>query len=52
LTRLTIAKLLLAGSGIIVFGYGIHEDDATFRWIGIALIAAGAALRFAGRHGE
>jgi hypothetical protein len=42
-----MAKLLLAAAGILVFGYGVHEDDSLVRWIGIGLIAAAAILRFA-----
>ncbi len=49
MTPLTMTKLVFAATGIVVFGYGIHEDDAMLRWIGIGLIAAAAVLRFARR---
>lgn len=46
LTHLTALKLVLAGVGVGVFGWGIRSDQSSVRWIGTALIAAAAALRF------
>ncbi len=46
MTPLTVAKLALALSGLLVFGYGVRADLTTIRWIGVALVAVAALLRF------
>jgi hypothetical protein len=42
-----IAKLALAGAGIIVWGLGARGDNALLRWTGIGLLALAFLLRFA-----
>ena len=49
MTRLTTAKLILAASGLVIWGYGINTGQAPLKWIGIALLASAVILRFAGR---
>jgi hypothetical protein len=45
---LTQLKLGLALAGLILFGYGVRADSNGLRWVGIAFLAAAAALRFVG----
>jgi len=46
-TRLrTRIQLALASIGLVVWGYGVRADDSRLRWVGIALFAVAAALRF------
>ena len=42
----SIAKLALAASGIIVFGIGIRLENAMLRWTGIGFVAAAWLMRF------
>ena len=42
-----IAKLALAGAGIVVWGLGARADNAMLRWTGIGLLAVAFLLRFA-----
>ncbi len=49
MTPLTIAKIGLAIAGVAVWAYGVRANDATLRWIGIALLGAAVALRLASR---
>lgn len=44
---LTIAKLVLTGSGIVVFSVGVRLTNSAVRWTGIGLVAAAWLLRFA-----
>jgi hypothetical protein len=44
--RHTAIKLAFAVAGLLVWGYGQRVDDATIRWVGIALLAAAVLLRF------
>ena len=48
MTPLTAAKIALAVAGLFTFGYGIRVDSANVRWVGIALVAVAAVLRFFG----
>lgn len=41
-----IAKLALAGAGIVVWGIGARADNATMRWTGIGLLVLAFLLRF------
>jgi hypothetical protein len=41
-----IAKLALAGAGILVWGLGARFDNAMLRWTGIGLLALAVLLRF------
>jgi hypothetical protein len=43
---LTAVKLALAAVGAVVFGYGVRIDSAPTRWVGVALVAVAALLRF------
>ena len=45
MNRLTIAKLVLAFAGIIVFGYGVSQDDSRARMAGIAIVGVAMVLR-------
>jgi hypothetical protein len=47
LKPLLIAKLALAGAGIVVWGLGARADNALMRWTGIGLLALAFLLRFA-----
>jgi hypothetical protein len=42
-----IAKLALAGAGIVVWGLGTRAEIALLRWTGIGLLALAFLLRFA-----
>jgi hypothetical protein len=42
-----VARLALAGAGIVVWGLGARADNATLRWTGIGLLALSLILRFA-----
>jgi hypothetical protein len=42
----TIAKLALAGVGVLLFLYGIRSDNDVYRWVAIGLVGAAFALRF------
>jgi hypothetical protein len=42
-----IARIALAGAGIIVWGVGARLDNAQVRWTGIGLLALSLLLRFA-----
>ena len=44
---LTLAKLVLAAAGIIIFGIGIRVDNQEVRWGGIGLVVAAWLMRFA-----
>ena len=43
---ITIAKYLVAGSGLLIFGLGIRFDSVSVRWTGIGVVAAAWMLRF------
>jgi hypothetical protein len=49
---LTHLKLGLATAGFITFGYGARIDNATVRWVGIALFIAAFLVRFLGPRPE
>lgn len=49
MTSLTTAKIALAVAGLFAFGYGVRVDSQSIRWVGIALVAAAAILRFVRR---
>jgi hypothetical protein len=44
---MAVAKLTLAGAGIVVWGMGVRLGNPMLRWTGIGLIAAAFLLRFA-----
>lgn len=43
---ITIAKYLVAGSGLFIFGLGMRFDSVSVRWTGIGVVAAAWMLRF------
>ena len=43
---MTAAKLILAASGLITWGYGIRSGVSVLKWLGIAMLASAALLRF------
>ena len=47
MTPLTAVKLALAATGVVLFGYGVRVDSTPVRWVGVALVAVAALLRFA-----
>lgn len=49
MTQVTSAKLILAASGLIIWGYGINTGQEVLKWVGIALLTAAVVLRFVGR---
>ena len=50
MTPITIAKLVLAVAGIVVFVYGWQAGLQQVRWVGIGLVFAAVLLRFLGRR--
>jgi hypothetical protein len=52
MSALTQLKLGLVVIGLILFGYGLRVDHERLRWIGIAFLAAAAALRFVRPRGS
>jgi hypothetical protein len=45
-TARTVAKIAVAGMGIIVFMAGARIDSSLARWIGIGLLGLAFAMRF------
>ena len=43
---ITVAKYVVAGSGLFIFGIGIRYDSVSIRWAGIGVVAAAWLLRF------
>ena len=43
---ITVAKYIVAGSGLFIFGIGIRYDSVAIRWSGIGVVAAAWMLRF------
>ena len=50
MTPVSGLKLMLAASGLIIWGYGIRSDQPIVQWVGIAMLAAAVVLRFTGRR--
>lgn len=46
MNQATTAKLALAASGLIVWGLGVRNGDATLTWLGIAMLVVAVILRF------
>ena len=46
MTNLSWIKVAIAVVGIAIWSFGYRQDDSTLRWIGIAVLAAAALLRF------
>jgi hypothetical protein len=49
MTALTKAKLIVAASGMVIWGYGINRGPELLKWTGIALLIVAVLLRFVGR---
>jgi len=43
---LTVAKYVVAGSGLFILGIGIRYQRVAIRWSGIGVVAAAWLLRF------
>ena len=52
MSRLTTLKLVLLGTGLAVFVYGVYAEDRNVRWFGIAFLAGAFLLRLASRRQE
>jgi len=46
MTPLTAAKLILAASGLIVWGFGIRAGQAVLQYVGVGLLVTAVLLRF------
>ncbi len=46
MTLLTHAKLGLAASGLMIWGYGVKSGEPLPTWLGIGMLALAATLRF------
>jgi hypothetical protein len=46
MTRLLVARAVLAIAGVIVWGYGYRVDDADIRLAAIGILAVSLLLRF------
>jgi len=49
-TALTSWQAVLGVGGIAIVGYGVRADLPGVRWLGIAVLAAAALLRFVKRR--
>ena len=50
MNRLLLARLILAGMALVVWGYGVRADEPRTRVVGIALFVIALLLRFAVRR--
>ena len=50
MTRLLIARLVLTGIGIVVWGYGNATSQPSFMYAGMGILAVALLLRFAPRR--
>ena len=46
MTQIATAKLILAASGLVVWGYGIRTNEPSVQYVGIATLVAAVLLRF------
>ena len=46
MSTLSWVKIAVAVLGITIWAFGYRYDDSTLRWIGIAVLAAAALMRF------
>ena len=44
--RVATAKVVLALTGVLVFGLGLRLQMNTLRWVGIAIVALAWMMRF------
>ena len=58
MTQIMSTKLILAASGLVIWGYGIRTDEPIVQYVGIGVMALAVLLRFfkrppfAGREGS
>jgi hypothetical protein len=45
-TALQTWRVTIALAGLVVFGYGIRNDNWTVRWVGIGCLVVALVLRF------
>ena len=48
MSNLTRAKVVVAGAGVAIWGFGIRMGDERLKWAGVALLGAAFLLRFVG----
>ena len=46
MSQLTAAKLILAASGLIVWGYGIRTQEPVLQYVGIGMMVTAVLMRF------
>ena len=46
MTQIAAAKLVLAASGLVVWGYGIRTNEPSVQYVGIATLVVAVLLRF------
>jgi len=44
--RVAVAKVAFALAGVAIFAYGVRNENAVVRWVGIAFVVAAFLLRF------
>jgi len=49
MTRLLLARLVLTGIGVLVWGYGNATSEPRFMYAGMGIIAVALLMRFARR---
>jgi len=50
MTRLLIARLVLIGIGVVIWGYGNAKDEPRFMYAGMGVLLVALLLRFAPRR--
>jgi hypothetical protein len=45
-TQFAAAKLILAASGLIIWGYGIRTGESVVQYVGIGVLVVAVLLRF------
>jgi hypothetical protein len=45
-TPLTSWQAVIGVAGLVVFGYGMRTQSSAIRWVGIAVLALAAVIRF------
>jgi hypothetical protein len=50
MTRLLVARLVLSGIGVLVWGYGNATSQPRIMYAGMAILLIALLLRFAPRH--
>ena len=50
MTPLTRVKLLVGGTGVAIWAWGVRTADDRLRWAGIALLAIAFAMRLLNRR--